>query len=59
MIREAITNSGMNNRELARAAGINEGSLSLFIHKKRGLTLKSVNRLAEALGLELVKKNRR
>jgi plasmid maintenance system antidote protein VapI len=59
VLRRAIDKSALDAAELARRAGLTKGSLSLFINHKRGLTLRSVNRLAAALGLELVEKRGR
>ena len=59
ILLKAINGSKLNSREIARKAGVNEGSLSLFINGKRGLTLHSAASLAQALGLELVKKKKR
>ena len=59
VLRRAIDKSSLDAAELARRAGLTKGSLSLFINHKRGLTLRSVNKLAAALGLELVEKRGR
>jgi antitoxin component HigA of HigAB toxin-antitoxin module len=59
VLRRAIDKSGLDGAELARRAGLTKGSLSLFINHKRGLTLRSVNKLAAVLGLELAKKRGR
>ena len=53
ILLEAIEESPLSYRALAREADINVASLSLFVTGKRSLTLGSASKLAEALGLEL------
>jgi transcriptional regulator with XRE-family HTH domain len=53
-LREAIAASGASHYALARAVEISESALSRFVSGKRGLTLASLDKLAEVLGLILV-----
>jgi plasmid maintenance system antidote protein VapI len=57
-LRKAIRESGLNAMELARATGVDNAALYRFLSDERGLTLASVDRLAEYLGLELTQKRR-
>lgn len=50
-----ILDSELNQNELSRRTGIPHSNLSSFVHGKRGLSLEAVNRMCEALGLQLVK----
>ena len=56
---EEIEKSDMSIYELSKLSGVSQASLSLFVNGKRGLSLRSGAKLAEALGLELVKKKAR
>ena len=49
----------MSQYRLAKIAGVDKGALSRFVHGQRGLMTSSVDKLADALGLELVEKKRR
>ncbi len=54
-LRQAIIDSGLSLRQLARRAGIHSPSLVRFVNRNRGLVLESADRLAVVLGLRLVK----
>lgn len=53
-LRQAIIDSGLSLRQLARQAGIHSPSLVRFVNRNRGLVLESADRLAAVLGLRLV-----
>ena len=55
-IRIAIKESGMTTYRLAKNSGVPQPVLSRFINAKRGITLKTASKLAEALKLELIKR---
>ena len=59
MIRQAIQESNVSRRELCRQAGIDAGNLSKFLSGSpsgsRGMTVRSLEKLAPLLGLHLVK----
>ena len=57
-IRRAIRRSGASQYSLSREAQVPEGSLSRFVRGKRGLSCESLERVAEALGLEVVIRGR-
>jgi len=50
---EAIRSSDRSRYRLARQTGISEGQLSRCMHDNVGLSLVSVDRPCQALGLEL------
>ncbi len=52
-LRAAVKASDKTRYRLSLETGIDQGTLSRFVHRKAGLTLDTGGRLAEALGLEL------
>ncbi len=58
-LREAIRESGQSAREIERATGVHNGMLSRFLRDERGLSTPTVDKLANHLGLRLVKARRR
>ena len=52
-LREAIEGSEMSRYKISQVSGISEASLSLFVNRKRTLTLESAAKVAEVLKLEL------
>jgi transcriptional regulator with XRE-family HTH domain len=52
-IRAVIENSGTTRYALARQVGVSESALSRFASGERGLNLSTLDRLADALGLEI------
>jgi transcriptional regulator with XRE-family HTH domain len=58
-LRQAIADSGITRYRISKATGINEAALGKFFHGERGLSLESIDKLAEFLKLELtVRKGR-
>jgi transcriptional regulator with XRE-family HTH domain len=57
-LRRILTESGLSRYEIAKRSGVDEAALSRFANKRRGLTTDTVDRLVEALELELVTKKR-
>lgn len=58
-LREAIKKSGMSRNQLSIKSGVDPAQLCYFVQGKRTLTLKSAEKIAEVLGLELKpKKNK-
>ena len=53
-IQEAIWKQGFQQAELARRVGLSPAQVSRFLKGERGLSLESIDRLMEALGLEIV-----
>ncbi len=58
-IRRAIGDSGETRYRIAQETGLNEAALGKFFHGERGLSLDSLDKLAEYLGLEVVTKRRK
>ena len=59
-IRRAIEAAPGTRRDLCRASDVDEGLLSNFVHGKRQrLSLRTIEALADALGLEVVLRPKR
>jgi transcriptional regulator with XRE-family HTH domain len=52
-LRKAIEESGLPLYKLGERAGVSDGLLSNFVRGHRTMTLKTADKLAQALGLEL------
>jgi len=52
-LRDAIRDCGLSVRELGRIAEVDDGVIYRFLSGQRGLTLGTVDRLGEAIGLKL------
>jgi transcriptional regulator with XRE-family HTH domain len=52
-IRQAVDASGLSRYRIAKELGISESTMSRFMNRKGGLTLKLLDRLAELLGLHI------
>jgi transcriptional regulator with XRE-family HTH domain len=50
---------GIQQAELARQTDLSEGQISRFLKGERGLSLESIDRLLDALALEIVIRPRR
>lgn len=55
-LREAMKASGIPQAELARVSGVHEAVLSRFRRGETALGGENLDRLADALGLELVQR---
>jgi plasmid maintenance system antidote protein VapI len=55
---KAIKSSRLNVNQISRASGIDTAQLYHFINGKRSLILSTAGKLADVLGMELVKKNK-
>ncbi len=58
-IRRAVEESGMTRYAISKATGIDQGTLSKFVHGHVGLSMDSLDVLAETLGLEVVSRRRK
>ena len=58
-VRAAVEQSGIQQKVLCQATGIDPGSLCRFVAGKSGLTLSLIDRLADELDLHLVTGNRK
>lgn len=54
-LREAIDKSGLSNYQISERSGVSKAQLSLFVNKKRTLTLTAAAKIAEVLGVALKK----
>ena len=53
-LRQAVERSGLSRYAIWQAVGIDQASMSKFMAGERGLTLESIDKLAELLGLHIV-----
>lgn len=53
-LRAALKECGQTRYQVSKATGISQPTLSRFFTGERGLPLKTIDRLCEYLGLELV-----
>ena len=53
-VRRAILDSGLSRYRIAHVAGVEQAALSRFMAGKTNLTLTTVDRMADVLGLDLV-----
>ena len=58
-LRNAVENVKESRYRISKETGITEGQLSRFVHGESGLTLDTIDILAEYLGLELVQRKRK
>jgi len=58
-LKQALIESKMNRRKIAKLSGLSEAQLSYFFNDKRSLTLPAAAKLARVLGLELTKRRAR
>ncbi|MBU0637318.1 MAG: helix-turn-helix domain-containing protein [Planctomycetes bacterium] len=58
-IRAAIAESGKTRYRIAQDTGISQAQLSRLMSGKRGLSLDALEKLADALGWEVVIRRRR
>lgn len=59
MMRKAIEASGQSRYRISKATGIAQSVLSRFMSGKTALTVETVERLADYLGLEIALRPRR
>lgn len=52
-MRQAVLDAPMSRYAMAAQTGIDEASLSRFVHRKAGLPLASIDKLADLLGWNL------
>lgn len=57
--REAIDASGMSRYAICKAVGMTQGAMSRFMAGKGGLSLDTIDKLAELLELTVAKKPKR
>ena len=52
-VRRAVDDAGVSRESIRRAAGIDKGHFSRFMSGERGLPMKTLDRLADHLGLDI------
>ncbi len=52
-LREAISEQGLTAYAAAKRAGVSVDAIQRFLNEQRGLTLSTVDKLADSLGLTL------
>ena len=57
-IRRAVRECGMSRYEIWKVTGIDQGTLSRFVAGKAGMTIDSLDRLADLLGLNITVRRR-
>ncbi|TWU27597.1 helix-turn-helix domain-containing protein [Bythopirellula polymerisocia] len=57
-LRAAILDADCSRYAIFKATGIDQSALSKFVHGERTLSLNAIDRIAEFLELELVKKGK-
>ncbi len=57
-IRDAIQSADVTRYRISVETGINEATLSRFMSGKGGMSVETLDKLGEYLGLEIVKKKR-
>ncbi len=56
-LRDAVNDSGMSRYAICKAIGMNQGAMSRFMSGRSGLSLETIDKLAELLGLEIASPN--
>ena len=52
-MRQAVETSGKTRYRIAKESGVSAGQLSRLVSGERGMTVDTIERLAEYLGLEI------
>jgi transcriptional regulator with XRE-family HTH domain len=58
-VQEAIWERGISQAEIARQIGLSEAHVSRFLRGERVLSMESLSKILDALGLEIVVRPRR
>lgn len=58
-LRNAINDSGLSRYAVCQACGIDKGTMSRFMAGEVGLSLETIDRLADYLGLQIVRRPKR
>jgi len=56
VLQKAIRESGLTHYRIAKDAGIKPSQIDFFVNGERTLTVETAAKVAEVLGLELVKR---
>ncbi len=55
-LRDAILNADISRYQIAKQTGLTEASLSRFVNRVCGLSLDSIDKIGECIGLEIVQR---
>jgi transcriptional regulator with XRE-family HTH domain len=58
-VQEALWHRGIQQRELAKGAGMTEAAISRFLRGERFLSPEAIDKIVDVLGLEIVIRPRR
>lgn len=53
-VRQAVNDCGLSRYRICKIIGLDQGTFSKFMADKCGLSLKTLDALADALGLDIV-----
>ena len=59
VVKETLWQRGVSQRDLARLVGVTEGGISRFLSGEREASFAMIDKLMDALGLEIVIRPRR
>jgi plasmid maintenance system antidote protein VapI len=59
ILRQAVVDCGLSQNALARRSGVDVAVICRFINRKQGLSLVVIDRLVEALGIEVKVRRRK
>jgi transcriptional regulator with XRE-family HTH domain len=58
IVRDTIASSGLTRYEISKRSGVPESALSRFMSGERSMTLATLDKLLDVIGIELRKKSR-
>ena len=58
-IRQAVLNADLTRYQISQQTGIDQASLSRFVHGERGLSEEGINAIGELLNLEIIVRRRK
>ena len=59
VVKETLWERGISQRDLARMVGLTEGGVSRFLSGQREASFETIDKMMDALGLEIVIRPRR
>jgi ribosome-binding protein aMBF1 (putative translation factor) len=54
-LKEAIESSGLTHSRISKSSGVSIGVIDRFVSGKRGITLDTASKIAQSLGMRLVR----
>lgn len=58
-IRAALADSGLSMYEVSKRSGVDQATLSRLMHRERGISVESLEKLAPVVGLRIVMTKRK